>query len=89
MTQYRKSSSAPKQGYPNSMKSLSDRLYGLLVKSPAMFEPARLMTPLRIVMRPVQHAAFGVPLVFAIEMDKIAHLQRCDARRKVDVMRYQ
>ena len=51
-----------------------------------MPDPAGLMLPLRVVMRPVHDAALVVPFVLAIERNDIAFLQRVDARRDVDVV---
>jgi hypothetical protein len=44
------------------------------------------MPAARIVVRPVQHTAFVVPLVFPDELDFIAQLKGCDARRQVNVV---
>ena len=51
-----------------------------------MPQPAMGVATSRIVMGPVYHAAFFVPLVLAVELDGIAHLNAGDARRDVDVV---
>ena len=61
----------------------------LLVGPAAMPQPARLMFALRVVVGPVQDAAAVVPLVNPVELDHVAHCQRVNARREVDVVRDQ
>src|SRR5512139_9856 len=60
---------------------------GISLIGPAVVpEPAGGMVPLRIVVRPVDHAAFRVPFVLAIEGDRVACAQRFDALREIDVV---
>ena len=66
---------------------MSRMVCGLLVATSVVFQPAGSMTTLRIVVRPVDHAALVVPLVLAIESNVIARPQCPDSRRQVDVMR--
>jgi len=54
-----------------------------------MPEPAGNMIFRRIVMRPVNDAAFRVPLVLSEKLDRVAHPQGGNRRRKVDVVRNQ
>lgn len=54
-----------------------------------MPQPAMSVATSRIVVGPVYHAAFFVPLVFAAELDGIAHLEIGDSGCEVDVVGYQ
>lgn len=47
------------------------------------------MAALRVVMRPVDDAAFLVPNILAVEPDAVTDSQSVDARGDVDVVRYQ
>src|SRR6185503_3113279 len=63
--------------------------FSLLVGLPSVPDPACLMLPLRVVMRPVHDAAPVIPLVHAVERDLVADGQRVDARCHVDIVRDQ
>ena len=52
-----------------------------------MPQPAVGMAPLRIVMRPVDHAALRIGGEFAVELDGVAFADPADARREVDIVR--
>ena len=58
----------------------------LLVNLPQMLKPTGKVASLRVFVRPVNHAALAVPFIFAIKRDGIAHFERMDARRKVNVV---
>ena len=47
------------------------------------------MTTLRIMVRPMDNAAFFVPDILAVEADTVAYLESVDSRGDVDVMRDQ
>ena len=49
-------------------------------------QPAGRVLTTRVVMCPVDDAALWVPLVFTVERDRIAGLQRCEPRGEVDVV---
>ena len=51
-----------------------------------VFEPAVRMSAVRIAMRPMDHAAFVVPFVFAPKPDAVACAERFDSRREIDVV---
>lgn len=51
-----------------------------------MPEPTRFVPTCRVVMRPVNHPALGVPFVDAIERHGIAHLNRIDPGREINVV---
>jgi hypothetical protein len=54
-----------------------------------MSQPAVGMPPLRVVMRPVNHATFVVVGEFPVELDRVAFAYAGDARGQVDVVRNQ
>jgi len=58
----------------------------LLVSLSSVLEPTRLMATTWISMRPMDYAAFGVPLIHAVERDGVTRFQRGQARREVNVM---
>lgn len=60
-----------------------------LIRPPLVLDPAAGVASLRIVVRPVHHAAFRVPFVFAVKGDRIAGAQRIDAPRQIDVVGHQ
>ena len=47
------------------------------------------MLALRVVVRPMDDSAFFVPDILAAKANTVAYLKRVDARRDVDVVRYQ
>src|SRR5688572_6445598 len=61
----------------------------LFIGSSLVLQPARFVLSLRIVVRPVHDAALVVPLIDAMEFDRIADGEALDARREVDVVRDQ
>src|SRR5262245_50382238 len=61
--------------------------FPLLVGLPAMPDPAGLMLPLRIAMRPVHDAPLVVPFVDPVERDGVTDCETLDARRHIDVVR--
>lgn len=61
----------------------------LLVGLSVMPDPAARMTALRIMVRPVHHAAFRIPFIFAIKGNRVPSAQRIDALRQVNVVSHQ
>lgn len=59
----------------------------LLIGPPVVFDPTCRVSPLRVVVRPVDHTALFVPHVFAVEAYAVAFLQPGDPRCDVDVVR--
>ena len=51
-----------------------------------MPEPTNFMATGRIVVSPVNHAAFRVPFIHTIERNGISHFQRRNSRRQVNVV---
>ena len=58
----------------------------LLIRLPIVFNPARHVTALRIMVRPMNDASFVVPLVFTIERDCVALPERGDSGGKIDIV---
>ena len=59
----------------------------LLIDLPVVFEPTCHVPPVRVVVRPVDHASLFVPHVLAVEAYAIASLQPVDPLSDVDVVR--
>ena len=60
-----------------------------LIQLSVMPQPAMGVAVVWIVVGPVYHAALFVPLVLAVELDGIAHLEIGDSGCEVDVVGYQ
>jgi hypothetical protein len=59
----------------------------LLIRPPFVFEPTCHVLPSRVVVRPMNGAAFFVPLVHAVETYTITFLYLRHPRRNVNVVR--
>ena len=51
-----------------------------------MPQPATGMTPLRVVVRPVNHTSLWIRTEFTVELDRIALADPGDAGRQVDIV---
>lgn len=69
--------------------SIWSRIQPSLIRLSVVPDPAAGVAALRIVVRPVHHAAFRIPLVFAVKGDRITRAQRIDALGQIDVVRHQ
>ena len=53
---------------------------------PIVLQPSRRMTSVRIVVGPVDETALRIPVILALERDRIASLQWRHATREIDVV---
>ena len=61
----------------------------LLIALPLMLQPAAHMPTARIMMCPMNDAAFMTPFVFAIKLHSVAALEIGNARCEIDIVRHQ
>jgi hypothetical protein len=61
----------------------------LLIGVTIVLDPSVCMTVLRIAMRPVDDAAPLIPLILAVELDRVSRLERADAPGEIDIVRDQ
>ena len=59
----------------------------LLIGPPVVFEPTCHVLPFRVMVRPMNRAAFFVPLVHAVEAYSVPFLYARNLRRYVNVVR--
>src|ERR1700722_6680261 len=64
-------------------------LVALLVLPPLIPNPTRRVTPTRVPVRPMHHAALPIPLVLADKLDRRPGPQPVDSRREIEVVRDQ
>ena len=51
-----------------------------------MFQPARLMPAIRIMVGPVNYTTLVIPFIFSLESDGISRLQGCYPRCHIDIV---
>ena len=62
---------------------------GLLIALSLMLQPTAHMSTARVMMRPMDDAAFMVPFVFTIKLHSVTALEIGNARREIDIVRDQ